>query len=145
MECDDFHLVSAGEVRCVEREREDLLRFKRGLVDDSGVLSSWGSEGTKKECCIWKGVVCSNTTAHVISLLLGFDDSDFPYFQQLGGKISHHLTNLDLSNNFLDHFPEFIGSMKQLEHLNLGGCFFNGTVPPQLGNLTNLRTLDLLL
>ncbi|KAH6755124.1 hypothetical protein C2S53_017888 [Perilla frutescens var. hirtella] len=150
---DHPHLVSAAEVlRCVEQEREALLRFKEGLVDDSGLLSSWGSEASKMECCKWKGVVCSNTNtaAHVMSLLLGFNDSDYLYFQPLGGKISdallelHHLTNLDLSGNqFDDQFPEFIGSMKQLKHLNLQECFFNVTVPPQLGNLTNLQTLDL--
>ncbi|KAL1559825.1 hypothetical protein AAHA92_10123 [Salvia divinorum] len=150
MECYDFQLVSGG-VRCVERERERerereaLARFKKGLIDESGILSSWGSEDSKKDCCKWKGVVCSNTntnttSARVIALLPWYDSNDYPYTEPLGGKISaallelHHLTNLDLSmNEFDDQFPQFMGSMQQLEHLNLFGCFLHGTLSPQLG------------
>ncbi|KAL7128798.1 hypothetical protein ABFS83_13G018600 [Erythranthe nasuta] len=56
-----------------------------------------------------------------------------------------HLELLDLSwNNFGGiKIPEFIGSMKELQHLNLGWSDFYGVIPPQLGNLTNLMTLDL--
>ncbi|XP_041995875.1 receptor-like protein EIX1 [Salvia splendens] len=150
-----------GEVRCVEREREALVRFKKGVIDESGILSSWVSEDSKKDCCKWKGVVCGNTNtntytntnttyAHVIALLLGYEYNDYPYTKPLGGNISdallelHHLTNLDLSMNDFDYqFPRFMGSMKQLEHLNLRACYLHGTLPPQLGNLTNLRTLNL--
>ncbi|XP_057793404.1 receptor-like protein EIX1 [Salvia miltiorrhiza] len=39
--------------------------------------------------------------------------------------------------------PEFIGSMKQLHHLYLGNSYFSGIIPPQIGNLTNLRSLGL--
>ncbi|KAK4285136.1 hypothetical protein QN277_001876 [Acacia crassicarpa] len=56
-----------------------------------------------------------------------------------------HLTYLDLS--FIDfqltHIPAFLGSMRQLRYLNLSQSFFSGRVPHQLGNLTNLQTLDL--
>ncbi|KAH6831750.1 hypothetical protein C2S53_008369 [Perilla frutescens var. hirtella] len=139
----------AGEVRCIEREREALLTFRRALIDDYGILSSWGIEDEKKDCCKWKGVVCSNTTGHVISLHLRGDRSrDISY---LRGKISSalleldRLIDLDMSGNDFgdDRIPEFIGSMKQLQHLNLNESSFSGIVPPQLGNLTNLRTLDL--
>ena len=43
-------------VGCVERERQALLRFKHGLVDDYGILSSWNT----RDCCQWRGVQCSN-------------------------------------------------------------------------------------
>ncbi|KAI3457327.1 hypothetical protein Pfo_013990 [Paulownia fortunei] len=141
------YVFASGEVRCIEREREALLRFKKGLTDDYGVLSSWGTEDLKKECCKWKGVVCSNTTGHVIALLLPADN----YLRRLRGNISsallelHHLNKLDLSYNDFGgkRIPEFMGSMEKLEYLSLGRSNFVGVVPPQLGNLTNLRTLDL--
>ncbi|GKV30626.1 hypothetical protein SLEP1_g39420 [Rubroshorea leprosula] len=58
------------EVRCIERERQVLLSFRRGLVDDYGVLSSWGSEQEKRGCCKWRGVQCSKATGRVIELIL---------------------------------------------------------------------------
>ncbi|KAK4487066.1 hypothetical protein RD792_006381 [Penstemon davidsonii] len=56
-----------------------------------------------------------------------------------------HLTYLDL-NGFKFHynsFPAFIGSMKQLQYLNLSLTSFHGVVPHNLGNLSSLRVLDL--
>ncbi|GLT50953.1 hypothetical protein SLA2020_244070 [Shorea laevis] len=53
------------EVRCMERERQ-VLAFKQGLVDDHGVLSSWGSEEEKRDCCKWRGVQCSKATGHLL-------------------------------------------------------------------------------
>ncbi|KAL1555492.1 receptor-like protein EIX2 isoform X1 [Salvia divinorum] len=128
-----------SEARCMEREREALLTFKSGLIDEDGVLSSWRSD----ECCIWYGVVCSTATGHVITLKLNN--------AALRGKISssllelHRLDYLDLSGNDFGGIPisEFISSMKQLQHLHLSESNFSGIVPPQIGNLTNLRSLDL--
>ncbi|KAI8556244.1 hypothetical protein RHMOL_Rhmol05G0237400 [Rhododendron molle] len=105
-------------IRCIERERQALLKFKQDLIDDYGCLSSWRST---KDCCKWEGVHCSNhntTTSHVTKL-------DLP-LQALRGKISpsllelHHLRYLDLSLNEL-----------------------SGPIPHQFSNLSNLRHLDL--
>lgn len=49
-----------GEIMCIEKERQALLRFNQGMI------SSWEGE----ECCKWMGVQCSNTTGHVIALQL---------------------------------------------------------------------------
>ncbi|KAL1555657.1 receptor-like protein EIX1 [Salvia divinorum] len=133
-----------ARVRCIESEREALLSFKNGLIDEHGVLSSWQSD----ECCEWHGLECSNTTGHVITLQL----NNVGYFEgQLKGELRsslvelRRLNSLDLSRNDFGGvpIPEFIGSMKQLRHLYLFSSNFVGTVPPQLGNLTNLKSLDL--
>ena len=50
------------------------------------------------------------------------------------------LRYLDLSGNTFEHIliPEFFGSLKKLQYLNLSHDGFNGVVPPTLGNLSNL-------
>ncbi|XP_047949629.1 receptor-like protein EIX1 [Salvia hispanica] len=138
-----YLLVSGyAKVRCTESEREALLTFKNGLIDEQGVLSSWRGN----ECCKWRGVECSNTTGHVITLQIYMD-----YVGELQGEVRssllelHHLNSLALSSIYFGGIPmqEFIGSMKHLQHLSLSGCNFSGSIPSQLGNLTNLSTLDL--
>ena len=100
------------QVRCIEREREALLSFKNGLIDEYGHLSSWQSD----ECCEWYGVECSNATRHVIALrLIGVASRGKVGYSLL--KL-HHLTYLDLSWNDFGGLPipEFISSMKQVQH-----------------------------
>ncbi|GKC98639.1 putative leucine-rich repeat protein, partial [Tanacetum coccineum] len=62
--------TEAAETRCIERERRALLQLKSGLLDDAGILSSWSNHRSSHDCCLWKGVGCSNITNHVISLQL---------------------------------------------------------------------------
>lgn len=140
---------SAEVTRCKETDRQALLKFKKGLVDEYDVLSSWGSEENKRECCQWRGVGCSNTTGDVTSLHLNLETLD--QWHALRGNLSNdlvdlrHLISLDLSSNDFSEnkIPEFIGSLNRLRYLNLSYCSFMGKVPSQLGNLTNLRALDL--
>jgi len=39
-------------VKCMEREKQTLLIFKQGLIDESNVLFSWATE---QDCCKWRG------------------------------------------------------------------------------------------
>ncbi|KAL6311390.1 hypothetical protein AAG906_025812 [Vitis piasezkii] len=137
---------------CIERERQALLHFKRRLVDDYGLLSSWGDEHDNRNCCNWRGVQCSNQSGHVIMLHLQAPPSEYAYeYQSLRGEISpsllelEHLTHLDLSCNDFEgrHIPPFLGSLSRMQYLNLSRANFTQTVPTQLGNLSNLLSLDL--
>ncbi|KAL7252588.1 hypothetical protein ACSBR1_007201 [Camellia fascicularis] len=137
-----------ARINCIERERQALLKFKNALIDDYGLLSSWGSEEDKKDCCKWRGVGCNNHTGHVTKLNLHVS---YTSYQVLRGKISpsllelHHLRYLDLSGNHFvdDHIPEFIGSLIGLRYLSLAALYFSGPIPHQFRNLSSLQYLDL--
>ncbi|KAJ6899056.1 receptor-like protein EIX2 [Populus alba x Populus x berolinensis] len=136
-----------SNLSCIKRERDALLKFKQGLTDDSGQLLSWIGE----DCCTWKGVSCSNRTGHVVQLDLRNRQVSFANKTTLQGEINHSLLNLtrldylDLSlNNFQGaEIPAFLGSLKNLQYLNLSHASFNGQVSHHLGNLSNLQYLDL--
>jgi EIX receptor 1/2 len=137
--------LSNSELRCIEEERQALLEFKQGVQDDYHVLSSWGSH---EDCCKWRGIQCSNRTGHVVKLDLR-QNTFFGTFEFLSGEISssilglQHLAYLDLSSNEFSILPEFIGSLTELQYLNLSFNAISGTIPWQLGNLSRLVSLDL--
>ncbi|KAE9449522.1 hypothetical protein C3L33_18576, partial [Rhododendron williamsianum] len=100
-------------IRCIERERQALLKFKEALLDDEARLSSWGST---KDCCEWEGVQCSNhntTTSHVTMLGVHF----------LGVSNLSNLRHLDLSNNnrLNSENLEWLSHLSLLSHLDLSG------------------------
>ena len=142
--------VGDDSVMCIERERQALLEFKKGLVDHHGRLSSWGSEDEKKNCCNWEGVHCSNQTGRVLELHLNAYQID-GFQRLLGMNISpsllelHHLTFLDLSGNDFNEspIPKFIGSLSNLKYLDLSCANLSGPVPHQLENLSHLQYLNL--
>ena len=65
-----FKLGSCSEnnvtVKCIKSEREALLKFKEGIIDFPGKLSSWVGE----DCCQWNGVDCDSESGHVTKLNL---------------------------------------------------------------------------
>ncbi|GKV51217.1 hypothetical protein SLEP1_g57886 [Rubroshorea leprosula] len=143
--------TAGDEVRCIESERQALLAFKQGLVDEYGWLSSWGSEQERKDCCKWEGVQCSNTTGHIIVLDLTTMHDDHGYYLGLRGNLSpslfelYHLTYLGLTEidfNF-SLIPKSINSPNKIQHLDLSYCNLSGPLPSQLANLTSLQYLDL--
>ncbi|CAL5343077.1 unnamed protein product [Camellia sinensis] len=140
---------AANKIRCIEREKQALLKFKEAAIDHYGILSSWGNEEDKKDCCKWSGVHCNNHSGHVTMLDLHVPEN-LSYSYGLRGEMSpsllelQHLKYLDLSgNSFEGRIPESIASLSRLQVLNLNFNHFGGPIPHQLGNLSNLRYLDL--
>ncbi|MED6128049.1 hypothetical protein PIB30_093909 [Stylosanthes scabra] len=118
-------------VGCDEKDKSTLLKFKHGVTDPSGVLSSWSIE--KKDCCQWKGVHCNNITGKVTELNLPCPEIIPAY----GDDKSHCLTGeLSMSSLF---------ELEFLSYLNLGNNDFN-TIQyhSQLGNSSSsINHLDL--
>ncbi|KAL2230429.1 UNVERIFIED_CONTAM: Receptor-like protein EIX2 [Sesamum indicum] len=138
--------AATANVKCLPSDRRALLDFKNGLNDPENVLSSW--QGA--DCCGWRGIVCDNVTGGVLVI-----DLHNPYppgygLWNLSGEIRSSLVqleslkHLDLSSNEFGGItiPEFLGSLKNLQYLNLSNCGFSGTIPPNLGNLSRLEFLD---
>ncbi|KAK2420128.1 receptor protein EIX2 [Trifolium repens] len=126
--------------KCVETERQALLKFKDAFIHGSANFTSWKGE----ECCKWEGISCDNLTGHVTSLTLQFLE------YTIGGKLDssicelQHLTSLILDFIVLEgKIPKCIGSLGQLTVLSLSGNNFVGVIPPTLRNLSNLETLNL--
>ncbi|XP_058076058.1 receptor-like protein EIX1 isoform X2 [Magnolia sinica] len=128
---------------CLDRERKALTTFRKALNDPFNILSSWDDEAS--DCCKWRGITCHNITGYVLKLDLN------TYNDSLSGRIDpalvelKHLQLLDLSDNAFHGIPipQFLGSMKELRHLNLSEAGFSGRIPHQLGNLSKLISLQL--
>ncbi|KAG8368856.1 hypothetical protein BUALT_Bualt15G0090200 [Buddleja alternifolia] len=111
------------QVRCLERERAALFKFKDQLIDVDGRLSSWNKH---QDCCKWEGVHCHNKTNHVTTLHLpgAFPEGSFLEVEYL------YLAGCKLG----PEFPKWLRTQKQLLHLDISSAQISGTIPNWFGN-----------
>nr|KAJ0192658.1 hypothetical protein LSAT_V11C800445380 [Lactuca sativa] len=142
--------VENTSIVCIEQERLALLKFKESVIDYYGMLLSW----VGNDCCMWERVHCDNVTGNIKSLHLKGDmrgDIVGVMYYLVGDGMSFslaelsHLSYLDLSGNDFggSRIPKFIGSFKHLTYLNLSHAGFQGIISHHIGNLSNLKVLDL--
>ncbi|MBA0771193.1 hypothetical protein Gotri_019693 [Gossypium trilobum] len=140
-----------SNARCIQSEREALLKFKNHLIDPSNRLSSWVEGG---DCCEWIGVVCHNSTGHVHQLnlapTLSEPDEFAPCFEweayersKLGGKINPSLLELKHLTGFPAVIPHNLGNLSKLHYLDLGGNYLKPKSFQWVSGLSSLLYLDL--
>ncbi|XP_061953406.1 receptor-like protein EIX2 isoform X2 [Populus nigra] len=125
-----FLWATGEKIGCIERERQALLKFKEDITDEYGVLSSWGGEEEKRDCCKWRGVGCDNITGHVTSLNLHSSPLYEHHFTPLIGKLQGLV-------------PDGFRKMSALTNLVLSRNQLEGGIPRSLGEMCSLHTLDL--
>ena len=130
-----------------------LLHFNHSLSLDRDTSSlicensypKTGSWKEDKDCCTWDGVVCDNSTRHVIALDLtcSWLSGSFPSNSTL--FLLRHLRSLNLAGNFF--YPSLIssefGRFQSLTLLNLSHSRFSGEIPYEISQLSSLVSLDL--
>ncbi|RHN59959.1 putative non-specific serine/threonine protein kinase [Medicago truncatula] len=141
-------------IQCLASDQEALIDFKNGIEDSHNRLSSWRSNN----CCQWHGICCDNITGAVVAIDLHnpyrkpYHSSPNKYeMWNLRGELRpslmklKSLRHLDLSFNTFRAIPipKFLGSLVNLQYLNLSNAGFAGLIPPHLGNLSHLQSLDL--
>ncbi|CAA3007560.1 LRR receptor-like serine threonine- kinase FLS2 [Olea europaea subsp. europaea] len=127
-------------IRCIEKEKEALLKFKDELIDEDSRLSSWGNEKYKNDCCKWSSVNCDNQNNHIVELDLGvalLPLASIPTNYKCIGNLSKFEVLFLHSNNFQDIITEsHFSNLSQLQGLYLSsnpGISFNislGWNPP---------------
>ncbi|KAG8381253.1 hypothetical protein BUALT_Bualt06G0103300 [Buddleja alternifolia] len=133
---------SGNTIRCIEKERQALLKLKNELINTNARLSSWGDEETKTDCCKWRGIHCHNRTNHVTRLdLRGPSESTYDPNPPLRGNLSN-LLYLDLHDDY-DCYSEsldWVSNLRLLEYLDL-------TIPsyllPKINGSSSLAILDI--
>ncbi|KAI3793128.1 hypothetical protein L1987_35742 [Smallanthus sonchifolius] len=140
---------------CIDDERQALLEFKHGIIDEADRLGSW--VGEESDCCRWDGIACDNSTGHVHRIHLpGLDGHcDFQDRSYESTSMSNMnwlsslrlLTHLDMNGVNLSktsNWLQVINALPYLVELHLSLCKLSHIDPHvPIHNLTTLTLLDL--
>ena len=104
--------------------------------------ASWKED---KDCCTWDGVLCDQTTRHVIGLDLSCSWLNGPIHSNSTLFFLPHLKRLNLAGNFFNEslISSKFGNFKTLTYLNLSNSYFSGKIPYEISQLSSLVSLDL--
>ncbi|GKE32487.1 leucine-rich repeat-containing protein [Tanacetum coccineum] len=153
-----FTSIIIPSFSCPIHQKQALLHFKSTLTsiynskysDKFVELDSWNSTSN---CCSWERVNCSTTGSVTELQLSGVATPPPPDFEQVPissdilTPLFHirSLERLDISFNYFEgEIPgDGFGNLTKLLHLDMWENNFNGSIPSQLFQLTNLRYLDM--
>ncbi|XP_065634431.1 receptor-like protein 49 [Quercus suber] len=129
--------------QCLHDQRDLLIGMKNSLKFNSTLSTKLVHWNKSQNCCLWKGVTCSEK-GRVIGLNL-FNESISGSLHNSSLFSLQYLENLNLACNKLSSslIPSQFGALKSLLFLNLSHNALTGHIPPILGNLTQLESLDL--
>ena len=106
---------------------------------------NWDLGWSGNQPCTWSGVVCSAPPSAQLVTALGLGINSM--FGQIPPEL-RNLPNLESLEIGLERFvtgpiPPEIGQLTQLRTLRLYGIDLSGSIPPEIGNLSNLEMLRL--
>ncbi|KAL2324595.1 hypothetical protein Fmac_023653 [Flemingia macrophylla] len=105
--------ADSSKIHCNEKDMNTLLRFKQGVIDPSGALSSWLP---KLDCCQWTGVKCDNFRGRVIELNLPCHTDHH--------KLVDYMEKDDKSHCLTGEFSLTLLQLEFLRYLNLSNNDF---------------------
>ncbi|PKI45268.1 hypothetical protein CRG98_034348 [Punica granatum] len=101
------------------------------------------------DCCSWKGVRCSKSTAHVVKLDLrspcvkSYDMASYLYRDKSSsGRVEALEVSRPIRNDFIGRLPRCLSNVTSLELLDLSENGFGGAIP-SFGEMTVLYILNL--
>lgn len=118
-----FAMISGGRAwDCSAADKQVLLNFKNGFVDNVGVFSTWQSNSTN--CCTWEGVSCRESDGAVIELAIvgssGSNQQPYRDTSYSGGTVGAGLI-----------------ALTHLQKLKIQWVLFNGGIPSQWGDFSD--------
>ncbi|KAK1614955.1 hypothetical protein QYE76_020472 [Lolium multiflorum] len=151
---------------CTEQEKDSLLEFHAGLLQDGGLAASWKRNIT--DCCVWDGVTCSadGAVTDVSLASKGLEGQISPSLGNLAGLLRLNLSHnslsgglplelvssssiiaLDVSFNRLKEDMQEVPSLtsvRPLQVLNISSNLFTGRFPSSTTwmAMSNLVTLN---
>ncbi|KAG4936836.1 hypothetical protein JHK82_051057 [Glycine max] len=132
--------ASSASLTLQHSEANALLKWKASLDNQSqALLSSWGGNSP---CSNWLGIACdhSKSVSNITLRGIGLTGT----LQTLNFSSLPNILILDMSHNSLNgSIPPQIGVLSQLTHLGLGVNNLSGPIPSTIGNLTKLTKLSL--